>query len=297
MRFLSVLIFAAIFSSTAFAQNTDTTKVVSDTSSLNSKVIVPVSIQLADTVSNKSATPTAVVDSLTKDSAKNTLAADSIKVIVPVKDVATKSDTTAAITAPAATSASKVYTPAAVVPTEPLNPNYIYSTLVPTMALVKKDVKAKTDTIVMLNGDKLLANVKKFTVKDLFYGFPGEQKMEQVDRRYVQKIIYKYGRVEIISAVQVDVREVGGWRDVKVLKKRNASLDKMIELGEVEGIDEGTREKYVDARDLERSATITLQKKAALLGATVVLITTRDVRRPYGDPPYVKLVGMAYKPK
>lgn len=297
MRFLSVLIFAAIFSSTVFAQNTDTTKVVSDTSSLNSKVIVPVSIQLADTISNKSAIPAAVVDSLTKDSAKNTLAADSIKVTVPVKDAATKSDTTAAITAPADTSASKVYTPAAIVPTEPLNPNYIYSTLVPTMALVKKDVKAKTDTIVMLNGDKLLANVKKFTVKDLFYGFPGEQKMEQVDRRYVQKIIYKYGRVEVISAVQVDVREVGGWRDVKVLKKRNASLDKMIELGEVEGIDEGTREKYVDARDLERSATITLQKKAALLGATVVLITTRDVRRPYGDPPYVKLVGMAYKPK
>ena len=297
MRFLFVLFFAAIFSSTVFAQNTDTTKVVSDTSSLNSKVIVPVSIQLADTISNNSATPAAVVDGQAKDSAKNTLAADSIKVTVPVKDVATKSDTAAASVSPADTSASEEYTPAAVVPAEPLNPNYIYSTLVPTMALMKKDVKAKTDTIVMLNGDKLLANVKKFTVKDLFYGFPGEQKMEQVDRRYVQKIIYKYGRVEVISAVKVDVREVGGWRDVKVIKKRSAALDAMVELGEVEGIDEGTREKYVDARDLERSATITLQKKAALLGATVVLMTTRDVRRPYGDPPYVKLVGMAYKPK
>ncbi len=279
MRFLFIILFTVSYSVAVFAQKTDTTKIVADTSSLGSKLVLPVSIQLSDTavVTN---IPSTAADTLLNKSVHNTLATDSIA-------------------GNNATDTTKVesYTLRRIVPTEPLNPNYIYSTLVPTMALMKKDMLAKTDTIVMLNGDKILANVKKFTVKDLFYGFPDDQKMEQVDRRYVQKIIYKYGRVETISMLQVDVREVGGWREVKVIKKRNAALSKMIELGEVEGVNEGTREKHVDARDLERSATITIQKKAALLGATVVLIISREVRRPYGDPPYVKLTGMAYRPK
>lgn len=291
MRSLYLIIFAALFSSSLFAQNIDTIKTVSDTS-LYSKVIVPISIQVADTVVKNSP-----IQSVSADSIKvlPTVTSDTTAVSIPTEkrdSVAKQIDTLVNTADTAVVSSAKAPAPA-----EPLDPNYVYSSFFPGMPLEKKNNKEKIDTIVMLNGDRVLANVKKFTFKDLFYGFPGDQKMVQVDRRYVQKIIYKYGRVETISSREVEVREVGSWRDVRVLKKPTAALKTMVEVGEVEGIDEGTREKYVDAKDLERSATITLQKKASLLGATIVLITTRDVRRPYGDPPYVRLVGMAYKPR
>jgi len=281
MRFLFLFFIAASLSSSLSAQITDTTKVNADTvakaGAVNAIMVdTTESIPSADSVIVRISAPIILNDTIAAP-------ADSTSaVIIPVE-----SDSTVVNNAPDAT----------VVPIETIDPNYIYSTLIPAMALAKRNVKEKTDTIVMLNGDMILANVKKFTFRDLFYGFPGDVRMVAVDRRYVQKIIYKYGRVETISSREVEVREVGAWREVKVLKRRTANLKDMIEVGEVEGVDEGTREKYVDARDLERSATITMQKKAALLGATIVLITTRDVRRPYGDPPYVRLVGMAYKPR
>ena len=299
MRFLFLFFIAASLSSVICAQNTDTTRVAVDSIS---KVLIPVSIQVVDTIAKKSNIPVVNSDSLSVDTVKPIIPTDTIGIKVSIPEL--KKDSVAApagkssVGKSAADSATVINSNSAVVaPNEPLNPNYIYSTQNIGIALAKKNIKEKTDTIVMLNGDKILANVKKFTFKDLFYGFPGDVRMVSVDRRYVQKIVYKYGRVETITAREVEVREVGGWKDVKVLKKRTAALDEMVELGEVEGVDEGTREKYVDARDLERSATITIQKKAALLGATIVVITIRDVRRPYGDPPYVRLVAKAYKPK
>ena len=294
MRFLFLLSVAVAFSSGLFAQNTDTTKVATDTSKLSTKVTVPISIQVQDTVGAKAIVPVVASDSVKANAVKPEPRTDSVAV---PKAAAAGTTAKEKVENPVDTTSVKASAPAAAVPAEPLDPNYVYSTLMPGLPLVKKNNTAKTDTIVMLNGDKILANVKKFTFKDLFYGFPGDQKMVQVDRRYVQKIIYKFGRVEMVTSHEVEVREVGGWRDVKVLKKRTPALDEMIELGVVEGKDDGESGKYVDARDLERSATITLQKKAALLGATVVLITNRDVRRPYGDVPTVTLTGKAYKPK
>ncbi|SDB99934.1 hypothetical protein [Williamwhitmania taraxaci] len=288
MRFLFLFLIAVIMSSSLWAQNTDTTRVVKDSTGLVIQDVIPVSIQVIDSVAKKIDLP---VITVTPDSTNVSSSVDTLNVPSIAKDtVVSKSDSSS-------TGVNAVNSPAVIIPNAPLDPNYTYSSQNYGLALAKVGNKEQTDTIVFLNGDKVLANVKKFTFRDLFYGFPGDVKMVAVDRRYVQKIIYKYGRVETISAREVDIREVGGWKDVKVLKKRTAAIKDMVDVGEVEGVDEGTREKYVDARDLERSATITIQKKAALLGATIVLITTRDVRRPYGDPPYVRLVARAYKPK
>ncbi|HUW07990.1 MAG TPA: hypothetical protein VMW01_17260 [Williamwhitmania sp.] len=154
----------------------------------------------------------------------------------------------------------------------------------------------KTDTIVMLSGKKILANFMKFTLKNLYYSFPGETKMVEVDRREVNKIIYKSGRVDIISTREVEIPDIPGWRDVKVVHKPEQVAD-MNELGEVEAYAIGERDTYATPKWLERSATITLQKKAALLGAQYVLITNRVVRTPYGDPASISLTGKAYKRK
>ncbi len=156
--------------------------------------------------------------------------------------------------------------------------------------------KVKTDTIVMLSGKKILANFMKFTLKNLYYSFPGETKMIEVDRREVNKIIYKSGRVDIITMREVEIPDIPGWRDVKVVHKPE-QVAGMLELGDVEAYAVGERDTYATPKWLERSATITLQKKAALLNAQCVLITNRVVRRPYGDPPSVSLTGKAYKKK
>jgi len=154
----------------------------------------------------------------------------------------------------------------------------------------------KTDTIVMLSGKKILANFMKFTLKNLYYSFPGDTKMVEVDRREVNKIIYKSGRVDIISTREVEIPDIPGWRDVKVVHKLE-QVAGMLELGEVQAYAAGERDTYATPKWLERSATITLQKKAALLGAQCVLVTNRVVSHPYGDPASVSLTGMAYKRK
>lgn len=165
-----------------------------------------------------------------------------------------------------------------------------------TVEVANTNNNVKTDTIVMLSGKKILANFMKFTLKNLYYSFPGETKMVEVDRREVNKIIYKSGRVDIISTREVEIPDIPGWRDVKVMHKPE-QVAGMNELGEVEAYAIGERDTYATPKWLERSATITLQKKAALLGAQCVLITNRVVSHPYGDPASVSLTGKAYKRK
>ena len=67
----------------------------------------------------------------------------------------------------------------------------------------------KTDIIYQHDGNKMLVDVKKIYLNDLYYSLPGETKVNKMDQRLVHKIEYKSGKIEILNETPPDVREVG----------------------------------------------------------------------------------------
>jgi hypothetical protein len=159
----------------------------------------------------------------------------------------------------------------------------------------KNNLKSEvTDVIYQHDGTKLLVDVKKIYLNDLYYSFPGETKVNKMDQRLVHKIEYKSGKVEVLNETPQDVREVGDYRKVKVTKDPD-DVEGLIEVAKLEAIAEGSeRGGYTTQKTLERSAIIVLRRKAALVNADIILITDKKTQVAFGELPKVTLYGTAY---
>jgi len=150
-----------------------------------------------------------------------------------------------------------------------------------------------TDIIYQHDGTKLLVDVKKIYLNDLYYSFPGETKVNKMDQRLVHKIEYKTGKKEILNETPSEVREVGDYRKVKVTKNPD-DVEGLIEVAKLEAKAEGNDKGYSTPKTLERSAIIVLRRKAALVNANIVLITDKKSQVAFGEQPTVTLYGTAY---
>ena len=154
----------------------------------------------------------------------------------------------------------------------------------------------KTDIIYQHDGTKLLVDVKKIYLNDLYYSLPGETKVNKLDQRLVHKIEYKSGKIEILNETPPDVRKVGDYRKVKVTKDPD-DIEGLIEVAKLEAKAEGSDKGYSTPKSLERTATIVLRRKAALVNADIVLITDKKSNVAFGEIPSVTLYGIAYSYK
>jgi len=150
-----------------------------------------------------------------------------------------------------------------------------------------------TDIIYQHDGTKLLVDVKKIYLNDLYYSFPGETKVNKMDQRLVHKIEYKTGKKEVLNETPSEVREVGDYRKVKVTKNPD-DVEGLIEVAKLEAKAEGNDKGYSTPKTLERSAIIVLRRKAALVNANIVLITDKKSQVAFGEQPTVTLYGTAY---
>jgi len=150
-----------------------------------------------------------------------------------------------------------------------------------------------TDIIYQHDGTKLLVDVKKIYLNDLYYSFSGETKVNKMDQRLVHKIEYKTGKKEILNETPSEVREVGDYRKVKVTKNPD-DVEGLIEVAKLEAKAEGNDKGYSTPKTLERSAIIVLRRKAALVNANIVLITDKKSQVAFGEQPTVTLYGTAY---
>lgn len=149
------------------------------------------------------------------------------------------------------------------------------------------------DTVYMHDGTILKVDVKKIYLNDLYYSTPGETKVNKIDQRLVHKIIYSSGKIEILNENAPDVRDVGDYRKVKVTKDPG-DVEGLVEVAKLEAVAEGSDRGYSTPKSLERTATIVLRKKAALVNADFVLITDKKVNVAFGEIPSVTLQGTAY---
>jgi len=151
----------------------------------------------------------------------------------------------------------------------------------------------QTDIVYQHDGTKMLVNVKRIYLNDLYYSLPGDTKVNKMDQRLVHKIEYKTGKVEVLNETAPDVREVGDYRKVKVTNNLR-DVEGLIEVARLEAKAEGSDRGYSTPKSLERTAIIVLRRKAALVNANIVLITVKKTNVAFGEIPSVTLYGTAY---
>lgn len=151
----------------------------------------------------------------------------------------------------------------------------------------------KMDMVYLHDGTTMNVDVKRIYLNDIYYTLPEETKVNKMDQRLVHKIEYKTGKVEILNEKAPDMREVGDYRKVKVTKDPD-DVEGLIEVAKLEALAEGSDRGYSTPKSLERTATIVLRKKAALVNANIVLITDKRSNVAFGEIPSVTLYGTAY---
>ncbi|HSH51372.1 MAG TPA: hypothetical protein VK982_06580 [Bacteroidales bacterium] len=156
-----------------------------------------------------------------------------------------------------------------------------------------KSDELKTDVVYLHDKTVMRVDVKKIYQNDLYYSLPGETKVNKMDQRLVYKIEYRSGKVEVLNEEPQKVRNINDYRKVKVTYNPD-DVDDMVEVAKLEAKAEGSDRSYSTAKTLERTATIILRRKAALVNAEMVLITDKKVHVAFGEIPFTILYGTAY---
>ena len=148
----------------------------------------------------------------------------------------------------------------------------------------------KPDTIVKLGGKKILCNVNKVTGTSVFFNKIGQTKEEILSRKEIEKVIYRNGRKEVYNKPVLQMIDKDQWEAVLVTENKN----------DVEGlykkavIKANAASGSTSLEAAKTSARIRLQKKAASVGALIVLVVHSEMKGGYGEIPGWLYEGIAY---
>ncbi len=149
---------------------------------------------------------------------------------------------------------------------------------------------APVDTIIRLGGKKLAVDVLNVSATDVTYRVPGETQTRTIERKQIEKIRYKSGNLDIFNKPVLQMINDNQWEAVLVTEKKD-DVDGLFEYGIVEASSTSDARSPKAAR---RSATIRLQKKAANMGANIILITKAEAVGGFGEIPGYNMMGIAY---
>lgn len=146
------------------------------------------------------------------------------------------------------------------------------------------------DTIVKHNGSKLEAKVNYVTESVIVYTIPGENSSEKLGKAEVEKIIYKSGRVELISQ-KIVINGHDDWRKI-ILTSNPLSVVGLIKKGEIK-VRSGKESRGITgfgSKDVEK-----MKKQAVDMGAHVILVNGYDGRiEPSGHNATETVVAYGY---
>lgn len=151
-------------------------------------------------------------------------------------------------------------------------------------------VEERVDTIVLVSGKKLLGKVNGVLTSKVTYFPTGKTKIEELARKQVQLIRYSTGRVEKFNKPAYEMVAEGDFKTI-ILTDKPEEVSGLFELGKVNA---QSSKSSRDAKTAEASANIRLQKKAANMGAYIVLIKKRESKGGYGEVPTHYVEGVAY---
>lgn len=155
--------------------------------------------------------------------------------------------------------------------------------------LVNAQEKEPFDTLVYLGGKRELVNIANITTSKVFYTNLEDDTIFEIDRKQIEKIIYRNGRVEALNRPVFEMISEDDWRHV-FLTEDPEEIRGLYERGPIEVTAAASRNRKATIRNAE----IRLKRQAASLGANMILLESTEFRGGFGDIPSITMKGIAY---
>lgn len=156
-------------------------------------------------------------------------------------------------------------------------------------SILAQTTKVPVDTIVRLGGVKIPCKVLNVSSSTILYSLPGKTESLALERKEIEKIIYKNGRVDPINKPVLTMVEEGQWESILVTEDESA-VQGLYNRGTISATSSPSSTK----KRAKQSAIIKLQKKAANLKGSIILLTNTEPIGGYGDMPGFRIEGDVY---
>ena len=157
-------------------------------------------------------------------------------------------------------------------------------------AQTKTPTAVAHDTLYKLNGQIILVDVTTVTPAYVSFVYPGKPDEYTIERKEIQKIVYKTGKIEVLNQAAFELLDESSWEAVWVTEDKSEVGD-LYMLGEIEARSPSSARSATAAK---KGALIKLQKKAANMKGTVILVTKKETSGGYGEYPGYYIKGIAY---
>lgn len=154
----------------------------------------------------------------------------------------------------------------------------------------KQPEEANVDTIILVSGKRLLGKIHSVSSSKITYYPIGKSKIEELARKQINRILYSTGRMEFFNKPAFEMVAEGDFKTI-VLTENPEEVNGLYDLGPVKA---QSSKAARNAKSAQQSADIRLQKKAANMGAYIVLIKKRESKGGYGEVPTHFVEGEAY---
>lgn len=162
--------------------------------------------------------------------------------------------------------------------------------LLSTSAQVTPNNQTPVDTIVELNGTVILGDVTTVTPTYISFVLQGTPEEYTIERKEVHKVIYKTGRIDIFNKAAFVLLDDSMWEAVWLTEKKS-DVGNLYLLGEIEATSPSSARSASAAK---KGAIIKLQKKAANMSGTVILVTRKQNTGGFGEYPGYYIKGRVY---
>ncbi|MGE0078659.1 MAG: hypothetical protein AB7S48_12435 [Bacteroidales bacterium] len=153
-----------------------------------------------------------------------------------------------------------------------------------------QDNTVSMDTIILVSSKKIIGKVQGVGSSKITVYRADTQKIEEITRKQIHKILYSSGRVEAFNSMAFQELDATNFQAV-IITENPADVDGLYAYGEVKSKSGKTSKT---AKAAEKNARIRLQRRAAAMGALYVLITKSETRGGYKEVPTHFYEGIAY---
>jgi hypothetical protein len=150
--------------------------------------------------------------------------------------------------------------------------------------------QAALDTIFKIEGKVMPVDVVKVTTQYVSFLVPGSSENYTMERKEIQKIVYKNGRVEEFNKPVFELVDDYSWEAVWLTEDKK-DVAELYRRGKISAKSPASSRSPKAAK---KNATIRLQKKAAAVKGTVVLVTKKQATGGYGEYPGYYIEGIVY---
>lgn len=162
------------------------------------------------------------------------------------------------------------------------------------------------DKIITFDNEVLVGKIQHITLTEVRFLYPFNSRVETINRQKVSQILYADNRIDLFTPYDDEKKELLPIQEDRLIVYRREIWEKILTTDNEDDVAGMTlagpvsavyqADQFKSSNDyLEKNGFIILKKKAAKLQADYILITSKSFHKAYGDPPSIKIEGIAYR--